>query len=88
MPDMWSLGSDVAQSVQLNADYVMPDPHGWPSRPSFTGAATVQYPHTIPQGTVLDLLECEAGALIAATVLELAAEDLITGSSVFGTQIA
>jgi len=61
-----SIGSDVPVSVTLSADYTMLDPPGFPSRPSFTGAATPQYPHTVPEGSVLLLLACEANALVTA----------------------
>ena len=66
--DVTVLGDTVA--VLLSADYVLADPRppGFPFRPSWTGSAP---PHgdagrTIPAGTTLTLLACEAAALIAA----------------------
>ncbi len=58
------LGAAVA--VTLATDYEMLDPPGWPSRPSFTGTATPQYPHTLLSGITVEVLACEAIALIAA----------------------
>ena len=63
--DVTTLGSAVPVAVTLSADYAMLNPPGFPARPSFTGAATPQYPHTVPSGTTLELLSCEANALIA-----------------------
>ena len=64
--DVTTLGSAVPVSVTLSIPYAMSNPPGFPSRPSFTGAATPQYPHTIAAGTILSVLQCEATALIAA----------------------
>ncbi len=70
--DVTNLGSDVAVAVTLTTDYAMLDPPGYPSRPSFTGSATPQYPHTVPNGTTIQVLRCEANALIAASAATLA----------------
>lgn len=69
--DVRSLGSAVAIRVTLSTNYAMLQPDGaffvgFPFRPQFTGAASPQYPHTVPSGTTLALLACEANALIAA----------------------
>ena len=64
--DVTILGSAVPVAVVLETSYQMLDPPGFPSRPSFTGAATVQFPQTIANGTTLALLACEANALITA----------------------
>lgn len=64
--DVRVLGSDVPVSVTLTAPYTMLQPIGFPFRPSFTGAAAPQYPHTLPSGMLLSLLACEATALKAA----------------------
>ena len=62
-----TLGSDVPVRVTLMADYALDCPAGFPARPGFTGAMPVSnYPHTIPSGTTLSLLKCEAAALVAA----------------------
>ena len=64
--DVKALGADVPVTVTLSADYAMFNPSGFPSRPSFTGAAIPQFPHTISSGTTLALLRCEAVALVDA----------------------
>jgi hypothetical protein len=66
--EVTSVGSDVPVSVVLSADYSMLDPDEYPSRPSFTGAAqgSLQHPRTIPSGTTIRGLRCEAVALVAA----------------------
>lgn len=64
--DVTSLGSDVPVKVILSTDYAMVDPPGFPSRPQFTGTATPQYPHTIPSGSTISVLQCEASALVDA----------------------
>jgi len=66
--DVTSIGSAVAVAVVLGADYAMLDPLGFPFRASFTGAAAgnLQYPRTVPSGTTLQVLACEAAALVAA----------------------
>ena len=68
--DMTSLGSDVAVQVRLSTDYatVNPRPPGYPTRPSLTGvdANDLDYPKTIPSGTILGVLRCEGNALVAA----------------------
>jgi hypothetical protein len=61
------LGSAVPVRVTLTTDYAMLCPPGLPARPAFTGAIPVgNYPRTIPSGTTLALLKCEADALVAA----------------------
>lgn len=60
------VGSAGAVSVVLTSDYAMLGPAGYPSRPSFTGAATPQYPHTISSGATLSVLAPEALALVDA----------------------
>ena len=57
---------ETAVAVILSTNYTMIDPPGYPSRPSFTGDATPQYPQTIASGTTLTLLQPEAAALVAA----------------------
>jgi hypothetical protein len=74
--DVTSLGSAVPVSVTLSVDYVLSDPRppGFPFRPGMTGtdAADLDYPRTIPNGTTVSLLACEANALINAGVASLA----------------
>jgi hypothetical protein len=64
--DLSNVGSAVAVSITLTADYTMLQPPGFPFRPSFTGASTPQYPHTVAAGTSLLLLACETSALVDA----------------------
>lgn len=64
--DLTSLGSAVPVNVRLTTNYLMADPPGYPARPSFTGAATPQFPHTLFSGATIAVLQCEADALIAA----------------------
>jgi len=69
--DVTTLGSAVPVAVVLTADYTMLAPdgpfmQGFPNRPSFTGAAIPQFPHLVPSGTTLELLACEATALVNA----------------------
>jgi hypothetical protein len=54
--------------VQLTANYSILETPGIPTRPSFTGAAaaSLDYPRTVPSGSVLLLLAGEANALVAA----------------------
>lgn len=66
MVDVTTLGSAVAVRVTLTSNYAMLHPAGYPFRRSYTGAATPQYPHTVASGTTLEVLRCEATALIAA----------------------
>jgi hypothetical protein len=70
--DVKTIGSAVPVAVTLSADYAMLDPPGFPFRASFTGAATPQYPHTVPSGTTISVLACEATALVAAGAAVLA----------------
>ena len=67
LADVTSIGSAVPVAITLSADYAMLDPVGFPFRASFTGAtaANLQYPRTVPSGTTLQLLKCEADALVA-----------------------
>src|SRR5215472_15433976 len=66
--DVTSIGSAVPVAVVLSEDYAMLDPDGFPFRASFTGATAgnLQYPRTVPSGTTLQLLKCEADALVTA----------------------
>lgn len=66
--DVRSLGSDIAVPVRLLADYVTAQSVGMPTRPSMTGAASanLDYPRTIPAGSILTVLRAEADALVAA----------------------
>jgi hypothetical protein len=70
--DVTSLGSDVSVRVTLSTDYAMIDPPGYPYRPSYTGSATPQSPRTIPSGTTVAFLRCEATALVNAGAATLA----------------
>lgn len=70
--DVTSLGSAVAVAVTLSVDYAMENPPGFPFRASFTGAATPQYPHTVTAGSTINVLACEAKALVAAGAAALA----------------
>jgi hypothetical protein len=75
--DVTTLGSAVPVLVRLTTNYAMAQPDGslfvgFPFRPCFTGAAMPQYPHTVPSGTTLALLACEATALVAAGAAVLA----------------
>jgi hypothetical protein len=67
-----SLGNDVPVAVTLSADYAMLTVPGYPFRASFTGGATVQYPHTLSSGATVKVLKCEADALSAAGAATLA----------------
>lgn len=63
------IGSDVPVAVTLGATaYVLanPRPPGFPFRPSWTGsdAADLDYPRTVPGGTRVFVLACEASALV------------------------
>ncbi len=57
---------ETAVKVTLSTNYAMLDPPGYPSRPSFTGSATPQYPFTVLSGATVTLLQPEAAALVAA----------------------
>ncbi len=59
-------GTPQPVRVVLTSNYQMLGLPGYPSRPSFTGAATPQYPHTVSSGTTLSLLQPEAAALVTA----------------------
>lgn len=63
---------ETAVAVTLSTDYQMLDPPGYPFRPSFTGAAIPQYPHTVPSGTTITVLQPEAAALVAASAASYA----------------
>lgn len=56
--------------VQLSGNYARVHPPGVPSPPAMTGAAVanLDYPKTIPSGSVLSFLKHEADALVAAGV--------------------
>ena len=63
------LGNAIA--VTLSNDYVLanPRPPGFPFRPSWTGAAapaSLDFPKTVPSGTRIFVLQCEATALVNA----------------------
>lgn len=60
----------AARYATLSADYAMVDPVGFPSRPSFAGAAqaSLQYPRTLVSGTRFQTFACEAAALVAASI--------------------
>jgi hypothetical protein len=63
------LGSAVAVKVLLSSAYTLanPRPVGFPTEPSFTGAASPQYPgQVVAAGTVLATYQAEATALVAA----------------------
>jgi hypothetical protein len=66
------IGSDVAVAVTLGATaYVLanPRPPGFPARPSWTGADAADLGdsgRTVPGGTRLYVLSCEAAALVNA----------------------
>jgi hypothetical protein len=64
------LGSDVAVAVTLSAHYVLanPQPPGFPSRASHTGADAghLHFPRTLLSGSRIFVLKCEAVALVAA----------------------
>ena len=64
--DVYWLGSLYTTTVQFLTDYNMECPIGYPTRPGFTGVSPAkEYPHTLPKGTILALLPCEADALVA-----------------------
>jgi hypothetical protein len=64
------IGSDVPVAVTLGAtSYILanPRPPGFPSRPSWTGADAADLGdagRTVPPGTRIFLLSCEAAALV------------------------
>jgi hypothetical protein len=63
------IGSAVPATVTLLADYTLanPRPVGFPTRPSFTGSLTPEYPgQVVTSGTTVRVLECEAVALVNA----------------------
>jgi len=68
--DVTVLGPAVPVGVTLTADYVLanPRPPGFPFRPGMTGvdSADLDYPRTLPSGTTIELLSCEATALLNA----------------------
>lgn len=70
--DVTTLGNAASVAVTLTTDYSMGNPPGFPFRASFTGAAIPQFPHTIVSGSTIDVLECEAAALVAAGAATLA----------------
>jgi hypothetical protein len=66
--DMSRIEHSLPVKVQLTANYAMLHPPGAPTRPSMTGvaAAGLDYPRTVPTGTVLSLFKAEADALVTA----------------------
>jgi hypothetical protein len=70
--DVRSLGFAVAVKVTLTSDYtlVSPRPPGFPTRPCWTGCSSLAFRDlpgaVIEAGSVLELLQCEATALINA----------------------
>lgn len=66
--DVKVLGSDVAVTVTLTKDYQQICPPGFPFRPGQTGAdkADLSYPRTLTNGLTIELLACEANALVSA----------------------
>ena len=60
------------KSVTLTTDYAMEAPTGkgltgnFPVRPFLTGVRQPEFPYTVTAGTTIELLACEADALVAA----------------------
>lgn len=72
--DVTVLGSAVPVAVTLSTDYAMLQPPGYPLRPSFTGAASAEYPGQVAtSGTTIMVLDCEAAALVNAGAAAYAA---------------
>jgi hypothetical protein len=67
MVDVTTLGSDVAVAVTIGATpYVAIHPPGWPTRPQDTGGAIAEGSTvTFAAGATVQLLRCEAAALVA-----------------------
>jgi hypothetical protein len=70
--DVTNLGSAVAVAVTLSTNYTLanPRPPAFPVRPSWTGVAVAAFDDVagavIASGTVLEVLQAEATALINA----------------------
>ncbi len=70
--DVTNLGSAVPIAVTLSTNYTLanPRPPGFPVRPSWTGVEIASFDDiagaVIESGTALNVLQCEATALIAA----------------------
>ena len=66
--DMARIDHGQTKRVTLSASYDTARHPGTPTRPQFTGAeaSKLDYPRTIPSGTVLTLSVEEAAALVAA----------------------
>jgi hypothetical protein len=66
--DVTRIEHSISVKVQLSAAYARTHAPGMPTPPSMTGAAAanLDYPRTIPSGTVLVLFKSEADALVAA----------------------
>jgi hypothetical protein len=64
--DVTFLGS-IGVRIQLTAAWTTAREPGYPARPSLTGtaAASLDYPKTIPSGTVMEVMQPEAAALVA-----------------------
>ena len=67
------------KSVMLTTDYSMEHPGGdglagaWPTRPFLTGVSPQPaFPYLISSGTTIELLGCEADALVAASAADYA----------------
>lgn len=66
--DMSRIEHGSTKAVRLTAPYQTKNNPGTPTRPGMTGAAagSLDFPRTIPTGTVLTLLQGEAIALVNA----------------------
>ena len=66
--DVTRLEHNVSVRVQLSGNYARVHPPGMPSPPDMTGVAalSLDFPKTIPSGTVMRFLKAEADALVAA----------------------
>jgi hypothetical protein len=66
--DVTRIESGVPVKVQLLTSYSIERAFGLPSRPSLTGcsAGNLDFPRTIPSGTVIALFKGEADALVSA----------------------
>jgi hypothetical protein len=66
--DVTTIEPSAAVKVQLSASYARLHPPGVPAPPGMAGvaAAGLDYPRTIPSGTVIALFKAEAAALVTA----------------------
>jgi hypothetical protein len=66
--DLSRLEDGFTVRVLLTSDYTTLRPAGLPTRPSMTGTSVdrMDFPQTIPNGTILTVFTAEADALIAA----------------------